>query len=72
MSQSLEELSNIYSEASELGLTALGIPQPHMLDNTSISVLTAASHIEEVVAEKNGGASLDSNQVGWLVGGMKC
>ena len=27
--QSLEELSSIYSEASEFGLTSLGVTQPH-------------------------------------------
>lgn len=29
MAQSLEELSSIYSEASELGLTSLGVTQPN-------------------------------------------
>ncbi len=33
MAQSLEELSSIYSEASELGLTSLGVTQPHSLQH---------------------------------------
>lgn len=33
MAQSLEELSSIYSEASELGLTSLGVAQPHSLQH---------------------------------------
>ena len=42
MAQSLEELTNIYSETSELGLTSLGVTQPEdeeMIEQSTASVL---------------------------------
>ena len=49
MAQSLEELSNIYSEASELGLTALGVSQPEseqMIEESTASVLAEVGERE--------------------------
>lgn len=49
MAQSLEELSNIYSEASELGLTALGVTQPdneEMIEQNTATVLAEVGERE--------------------------
>ena len=49
MAQSLEELSSIYSEASELGLTALGMPRPqeHIIEDAS-SAVTTVPHLTDL------------------------
>lgn len=48
MAQSLEELSSIYSEASELGLTTLGVTQPEVMIEQSTANLLAQVGQREV------------------------
>ena len=63
--QSLEELSSIYSEASELGLTPLGVGQPQQVQDI-IQHSTAAGP-SQLEARSGGGGGGDSDQVSWTV-----
>ena len=48
--QSLEELSSIYSEASELGLTSLGVTQPPSQDEEEDDIIQQSA-ISAMAAE---------------------
>lgn len=63
MAQSLEELSSIYSEANELGLTALGVAQPHQMQPVQdmMEHTTAVPVMTETQLEVRG--EYDSDQV---------
>ena len=58
MAQSLEELSTIYSEANELGLTSLGVTQPHSLQSGEQMMLMVEQqvHTTTCTAEAAGGS----------------
>ncbi|ORU95003.1 MAG: hypothetical protein A6F71_10215 [Cycloclasticus sp. symbiont of Poecilosclerida sp. M] len=60
--QSLEELSSIYSEASELGLTPLGVGQPQQVQDIIHHSTAGASQ-----RPGGGGDGRDSDQVSWTV-----